>query len=189
MAPIIAALANAGLTLLAEAIQKKGKEVVEKKLGIKIPDDPKELQKPEVVEQLHRIEIEHEVDLLNMIQETIKTIPEYKKWNVIDRASAREAEIAIATSEKVPTLLKYVKPALAFMITILTYLMVYMALFVDIPQDKQAIFNVIFGGIMMAFGAVITYYFGSSDGSEYKNKVFDVVAELMKKQGSKDRER
>jgi len=185
MAPIIAALANAGLTLLAEAIQKKGKEVVEKKLGVKIPDDPKELT-PEKIEELHRIEIEHETDLLSMIQTAFESTTEFKKWDVLDRVSAREQEVAIATSESVPIFLKYVKPALAFLITILTFTLVYIFFFVDVPNNKRDLFNFIFGSISTAFMAVVTYYFGSSESSSYKNKVFDVVGQLLNKQANKE---
>lgn len=180
MAPIIAALANAGLTLLAEAIQKKGKKIVEKKLGVKIPDDPKELT-PEKIEELHRIEIEHETDLLSLIQSAFESTAEYKKWEVIDKASARQQEVAIVTSENVPTLLKYVKPALALILTVLTFGLVYVFLFVQIPDSKKDLLNFIFGSVFGAFMTMVSYYFGSSESSSYKNKVFDVVGQLLNK--------
>jgi len=185
MLPIVAALANAGLTLLAEAIQKKGKEVVEKKLGVKIPDDPKELT-PEKIEELHRIEIEHETDLLSLIQSAIEGTAEYKKWEVIDRASARQQEVAIVTSPEAPILLKYIKPMLAILLTILTFALVFTFLFVHLPQEKKDLLNFIFGSVFGAFMTMVSYYFGSSESSSYKNRVFDMVGEVMKKQFAKE---
>jgi hypothetical protein len=40
VASLLGSLAENGLGLLSSAIQAKGKEVVEKTLGVKIPDDP-----------------------------------------------------------------------------------------------------------------------------------------------------
>ena len=52
MLPIVAALAEKGLSLLADAVMAKGQQVVEEKLGVKL-----EHAKPE---ELRRLEIEHE---------------------------------------------------------------------------------------------------------------------------------
>jgi hypothetical protein len=40
VASLLGSLAENGLILLSSAIQAKGKEVVEKTLGVKIPDNP-----------------------------------------------------------------------------------------------------------------------------------------------------
>jgi hypothetical protein len=66
MIPIIGALlgtlAQNGLGLLSSAIQAKGKEVVEKTLGVKIPDDPT----PADVEKLRQLQFDHEERLLEL---------------------------------------------------------------------------------------------------------------------------
>ena len=66
MIPIVGALlgtlAESGLTLLSSAIQAKGKEVVEKTLGVKIPDNPT----PEDVANLRQLQYEHEERLLEL---------------------------------------------------------------------------------------------------------------------------
>ena len=58
MIPIVGALlgtlAESGLGLLSSAIQAKGKEVVEKTLGVKIPDNPT----PEDVATLRQLQYE-----------------------------------------------------------------------------------------------------------------------------------
>lgn len=66
MIPIIGALlgtlAESGLSLLSSAIQAKGKDVVEKVLDVKIPDNPT----PADVEKLRQLQYEHEEKLLEL---------------------------------------------------------------------------------------------------------------------------
>lgn len=66
MIPIVGALlgtlAESGLSLLSSAIQAKGKDVVEKTLGVKIPDNPT----PADVEKLRQLQYEHEERLLEL---------------------------------------------------------------------------------------------------------------------------
>jgi hypothetical protein len=66
MIPIVASLlgtlAQNGLGLLSSAIQAKGKDVVEKALGVKITDNPG----PEEVSKLRQLQYEHEEHLLEL---------------------------------------------------------------------------------------------------------------------------
>ena len=66
MIPIVGALlgtlAESGLGLLASAIQAKGKQVVEEKLGVKISDNPT----PEEVVKLRQLQYDHEERLLEL---------------------------------------------------------------------------------------------------------------------------
>jgi len=66
MIPIVGALlgtlAQNGLGLLASAIQAKGKQLVEDKLGVKIPDNPT----PADVEKLRQLQYDHEERLLEL---------------------------------------------------------------------------------------------------------------------------
>jgi hypothetical protein len=66
MVPIVGALlgtlAESGLNLLSSAIQAKGKEVVEKTLGVKISDNPT----PQEVEKLRQLQYDHEERLLEL---------------------------------------------------------------------------------------------------------------------------
>lgn len=66
MIPIVGALlgtlAESGLTLLSSAIQAKGKDVVEKVLDVKIPDNPT----PADVEKLRQLQYDHEERLLEL---------------------------------------------------------------------------------------------------------------------------
>lgn len=64
MIPIVAALMEAGLGMLGNAVLAKGKEVVEDKLGIKLPDGDKPLDPAQVVE-LKKAEMAHEEWLID----------------------------------------------------------------------------------------------------------------------------
>ena len=62
VASLLGSLAQNGLTLLSSAIQAKGKEVVEKTLGVKISDNPS----PVEVENLRQLQFAHEERLLEL---------------------------------------------------------------------------------------------------------------------------
>ena len=62
VASLLGSLAQNGLGLLSSAIQAKGKEVVEKTLGVKIPDNPT----AEDVSNLRQLQYEHEERLLEL---------------------------------------------------------------------------------------------------------------------------
>ena len=62
VATLLGTLAQNGLGLLSSAIQAKGKQVVEEKLGIKISDDPG----PEEVSKLRQLQFDHEERLLEL---------------------------------------------------------------------------------------------------------------------------
>jgi hypothetical protein len=66
MIPIVASLlgtlAQNGLGLLSSAIQAKGKEVVEKTLGVKISDNPSDAE----VSKLRQLQYDHEERLLEL---------------------------------------------------------------------------------------------------------------------------
>lgn len=62
VATLLGTLAENGLGLLSSALQAKGKDVVEKTLGVKIPDNPT----PEDVAKLRQLQYDHEEKLLEL---------------------------------------------------------------------------------------------------------------------------
>lgn len=62
VAGLLTTLAQNGLGLLSSALQAKGKEFVESKLGVKIPDD----LGPEEIVKLRQLQYEHEEALLEL---------------------------------------------------------------------------------------------------------------------------
>ena len=88
VATLLTTLAENGLGLLSSAIQAKGKEVVEKTLGIDIPDDPT----PEDVAKLRQAQFDHEERLLELGIEKAKQDLEAFKEEVKDRSNARDRD-------------------------------------------------------------------------------------------------
>jgi hypothetical protein len=90
VASLLGSLAENGLGLLSSAIQAKGKEVVEKTLGVKIPDNPT----AEDVSNLRQLQYEHEERLLELGIEKAKLELEEMKvlaaaaQNITDRWEA-----------------------------------------------------------------------------------------------------
>ena len=65
MLPIVALLAERGLSMLGNAIMAKGKEKVEQIIGTKIPDTAAGMT-PEVTARLRELEMQHEERLLEL---------------------------------------------------------------------------------------------------------------------------
>jgi hypothetical protein len=68
MLGVVGALASAGLNILAEVIKQKGKDFVEKKFNVKIPDTPENLDKDTLV-KLKELELKHEEELQKILLE------------------------------------------------------------------------------------------------------------------------
>lgn len=91
---LVQTLAENGLSMVGNAILAKGKDVVEEKLGVKIPDDPKALT-PELLQQLQIKQMEHEEFLLEAgLKKQALELEEFKV-QVDDTKSARERDTAM----------------------------------------------------------------------------------------------
>lgn len=95
---------------------------------------------------------------------------EYAKLNAQDRDSARKAYAAIATSENATKLDKLVVPVLALGVVGLAFLLIGVLMFVDTPNDQQQLVIFALGFITSAAGQVLSFYFGSSQGSRDKTE-------------------
>lgn len=95
---------------------------------------------------------------------------EYAKLNAQDRDSARKAYAAIATSENATKLDKLVVPVLALGVVGLAFFLIGVLMFVDTPNDQQQLVIFALGFITSAAGQVLSFYFGSSQGSRDKTE-------------------
>jgi hypothetical protein len=95
---------------------------------------------------------------------------EYAKLEVADRDSARQAYAAVATSEHATKLDKVVVPVLALGVVGLAFSLIAILMFVNTPQDQQQIIIFALGFITSAAGQVLSFYFGSSQGSKDKTE-------------------
>jgi hypothetical protein len=95
---------------------------------------------------------------------------EYAKLEVQDRDSARKAYAQVATSEHATKLDKVVVPVLALGVVGLAFTLIGVLMFVNTPQDQQQIIIFALGFITSAAGQVLSFYFGSSQGSKDKTE-------------------
>ena len=103
---------------------------------------------------------------------------EYAKLDAQDRDSARKAYAAIATSENSTKLDKLVVPILALGVVGLAFTLIGVLMFVDTPSDQQQLVIFALGFITSAAGQVLSFYFGSSQGS--KDKTEDMKGMIKK---------
>jgi hypothetical protein len=103
---------------------------------------------------------------------------EYAKLDAQDRDSARKAYAEVATSEHATKLDKSVVPLLALGTVTLAFGFIGILMFKDVPVDQQQMVIFALGFITSSAGQVLSFYFGSSQGSKDKTKE---IEGLMKK--------
>jgi hypothetical protein len=95
---------------------------------------------------------------------------EYAKLDAQDRDSARQAYAAVATSQYATQLDKAVIPILALGTVGLAFLLIGILMFKNVPTDQQQIIIFALGFITSAATQVLSFFFGSSQGSKDKTK-------------------
>jgi hypothetical protein len=103
---------------------------------------------------------------------------EYAKMDAADRDSARKAYAEVATSQYASDLDKMVVPILALGVVGLAFFLIGILMFKNVPTDQQQIIIFALGFITSAAGQVLSFYFGSSQGSKDKTKE---IQEMLRK--------
>ena len=93
------------------------------------------------------------------------------KAEVEDRDSARKAHAEVATSANSTPLDKAVVPLLALGVVGLAFLLIAVLMFIDTPDNQQQLVIFALGFITSAAGQVLSFYFGSSQGSKDKSEL------------------
>jgi hypothetical protein len=179
MIPILAALLQAGLPILAGAIQTKGKDFIQEKLGVDITDM---LGTEEGKLKLRQLEIQHEEWLGDQIKELRKLDMQEAGLYIADSNSAREREAKIATSEFAPWVNKVATPILAGGVLILTFVLFYALVFGDrsVEDGRKDVILYILGVLSSICSQIISYYFGSSKSSATKDETINVMQKAIK---------
>ena len=166
--PIIQPLLSNGLNLVANAVMAKGKKVVEEKLGVELKPD----MSPEEIIALKTAEMEHEEELLKLKLEENKLGLQELEMRLKDTDSARDREVQIATSDKAPLLNKIVTPVLALGLLTLTFILFGIVMFDNSPVEasRKDILIYILGVLSAISTQIVSYYFGSSQGSKEKTE-------------------
>ena len=167
-------LAN-GLGLVANAVLAKGKKVVEDKLGVELKPD----MTPEDMAKVQIAAMEHEEELMRLRLEEDKLDLAELELRLKDVDSARDRETAIATSKDAPLLNKIVTPVLALGIVGLTFILFGVVMFDASPVEasRKDILIYVLGVLSAIATQIVSYYFGSSQGSKDKS---DQLKEALK---------
>jgi hypothetical protein len=172
---ILTPLLGNGLNLVANAVMAKGKDYVEKKLGVELKPD----MSSEDLAKIQIAQMEHEEELLRLRIEEDKLDLAELELRLKDTDSAREREVQISTSDKAPLLNKIVTPVLALSILLLTFVLFGVVMFDDTPVEasRKDILIYILGVLSAIASQIVSYYFGSSQSSKDKT---DALREAIK---------
>lgn len=172
---ILTPLLGNGLNLVANAVMAKGKDYVEKKLGVELKPD----MSSEDLAKVQIAQMEHEEELLRLRIEEDKLDLAELELRLKDTDSAREREVQISTSDKAPLLNKIVTPVLALSILLLTFILFGVVMFDDSPVEasRKDILIYILGVLSAIASQIVSYYFGSSQSSKDKT---DALKEAIK---------
>ena len=150
LAPILSKLAEKGFNLLSSAIQAKGKDFIEEKLGVNLESS---IESEEGILKLRQLEIEHEEFLLGLVVKE-------KELQLADVNKARELGIELSKSQY--WLPANVMPILALFTVAMSFVVLFTSQNVE---DKMA---------AVSMGTIILgYFFGSSVGSKQKQEMME----------------
>jgi hypothetical protein len=175
LAAILTPLLGNGLNLVANAVMAKGKDFVEKKLGVELKPD----MSPEDLAKIQIAQMEHEEELMRLRIEDDKLDLAELQALLKDTNDARQREVQIANSDKAPLINKIVTPVLALSILLLTFVLFGVVMFNDTPVEasRKDILIYILGVLSAIASQIVSYYFGSSQSSKDKT---DALKEAMK---------
>ena len=93
-----------------------------------------------------------------------------------DRQDARNREIQLATNDAVPFINKIVTPVLALGVVALSFVLFAVLIFVEVTPEAKDILIYILGVLSAAVTQILSYYFGSSQGSKDKSAEIKALA-------------
>jgi hypothetical protein len=171
LAPLLAKLAENGLEMVGNAIMAKGKEVVEEKLGVKIPDNPEKLT-PELIQELQIRKMEHEEFLIDAgIRQRDQEIQEYA-IQVDDTKSARDRDAAMMAAGYRNSRANSMLGAAGLGVVVILFTVVYMS-----PMDdfEKSILTLILGRALGYIDQGFNFEFGTTRSSGKKD---DIISNL-----------
>lgn len=178
LAPVLATLAQNGFGLLVNAITEKGKEVIEDKLGIKIPDDATKLT-PELLQQLKIKEMEHEEFLIEASIKKQETDMKQEAMYLQDTQNARSMQMEALKQDDVYSK-RYVYHLATFSLLI-TALYIFWITFGTIPDDNVRFADTILGFLLgTVVSTIMNFFYGTSKGSSDKNTTIDRLLDERK---------
>ena len=174
MIPIVAALAAKGLTLIGDAVLAKGKEFVEDKLGVKIPEEISD----EKALELKRLEIQQEQFLIETASRAADRELDEKQALLADVADARKMQSAALAQEDVFS--KRLLYWFAAGIASFTAVYILSVTFGTIPEGNVRFADTVLGFLLgTCLATVINFFFGTSWSSRGKDSTIDTAVKKL----------
>lgn len=164
LAPLLTKLAANGLDLIASAVMAKGKDLVEKELGVDIDQD---LATDEGTLKLKQLQLDREERLLQLALDEKKLDLQYYQADAGDRDSARKREVALFEADA-----DWFNRSIASILALVV--IIGGGYFLTSTGTQE---NIKFA-IISLMSMVLGYYFGSSRGSLSKDAA---ISRLSKK--------
>jgi hypothetical protein len=173
LAPLLAKLAENGLDMIGNAIMAKGKEVVEEKLGVKIPDDPAKLT-PELMQQLQIRQMEHQEFLIDAgIRQRDQEIREYEV-QVDDTKSARDRDMVMMQAGYRNSRANAMLGGAGLAVVVILFVVVW-----NSPMDdfEKSILTLILGRMLGYIDQGFNFEFGTTRSSAKKDETIGKLSE------------
>lgn len=164
MNAVAAALLKKGLTLLGGAVLQKGVDVVEGKLGVKLPTSPAEVEAQLPV--LRSAEAANEQQLLEWASAYQAAELESARLALGNTLDARHMEIEAQRGEHTSVLARNIAPILALIVVLGGFALLAFSKDIEIKAIVPSLITLVLG-----------FYFGTSDSSKGKNNVIAKLAQ------------
>lgn len=178
LAPLLAKLAESGLSLIGNAVLNKGKQVVEEKLGVSLDTA---LETDEGKQALLQIQNDHEEVLIQLALEGRKVDLEVAKLDVENTKSARDMQVRIEESSAASWIAKNFSYLLDTVIISGTLLLAALLFFKQIPTDNQQIANITMGALLAFCATIVNFHRGSSSSSKTQQNTIATMANTAAK--------
>lgn len=169
LAPLLAQLASSGLGLISQAVQAKGKEFIEDKLGVKLDEA---VQTEDGKLKLLQLQEDHQEFLLANALENRKIDLQFAQSDLDNTKSARDMETKIQESEHASFLAKNIVPMLAIIVVVGGGAGIVFSPDTDVRMALVSVVTMVLG-----------FYFGTSQTS--KNKDITIAAQAATIGGAK----
>lgn len=172
MAPLIAQLLASGVSLLGNALASKGKEVVEEKLGVSLPD----LNKPvsqEKLSELRQLEMDHEEKLLEFaIRRETLDLDGFRE-EVKDKGSARLRDQALMALGR-----HNWRADLMFLLAVLMIAGLVWLVWKDpsINEYMKGIFTLVLGRFLGYLDNIYNFEFGTTRNNRTKDTTIEQLS-------------
>lgn len=156
MPPFLAALFAQGFSLLGNAVLAKGKDVIEKELGVDLEES---VQTEEGLLELKKLEFSHQEFLVNAAQREAE-------MSFADTKDARAMNAAIQEAVNASSLAKNAAYYIDFGIIAATFVLTWVVLFKEIPPDNANLIYLALGSFLTMCGTILNFHRGSSKSSQ-----------------------